>query len=89
MAISLARFIVYNMDYDIADADGSMSPFPSHLPKPPLTAPRPLVHGRNVHSCHRRLAPVLEGTHHQTHTRYLIQPQQLRLSTSWLRQNDW
>ena len=23
MAISLARFIVYNMDYDVADADGS------------------------------------------------------------------
>jgi hypothetical protein len=26
MAISLARFIVYSMDYDIADADGSKSP---------------------------------------------------------------
>jgi hypothetical protein len=25
MAISLARFIVYNMDYDISDADGSKS----------------------------------------------------------------
>jgi hypothetical protein len=26
MAISLARFIVYNMDYDVSDADGSKSP---------------------------------------------------------------
>ncbi|KNG52236.1 hypothetical protein DDE82_006191 [Stemphylium lycopersici] len=24
MAISLARFIVYNMDYDVADADGNL-----------------------------------------------------------------
>jgi hypothetical protein len=28
MAISLARFIVYNMDYDVSDADGSKSPPP-------------------------------------------------------------
>jgi hypothetical protein len=27
MAISLARFIVYNMDYDVSDADGSKSIF--------------------------------------------------------------
>jgi hypothetical protein len=32
MAISLARFIVYSMDYDVDDADGSKSTLAANTP---------------------------------------------------------